>query len=104
MIKPVLIASSSLWRKTMKIKANYAIKTIKDEFVVVPIKDEALRFRGIITLNNTAKFIFETLKNANLDKHELLELMLEKYDADKGLLEKDIDNFVKILEENDLLE
>lgn len=88
----------------MKIKANYVIKTIKDEFVVVPIKDEAIRFRGIITLNNTAKFIFETLKNFNLDKKELLDLMLEKYDVDQGLLEKDIDNFVKVLEENDLLE
>jgi hypothetical protein len=88
----------------MKIKANYVIKTIKDEFVVVPIKDEAIRFRGIITLNNTAKFIFETLKNSSLDKKALLDLMLEKYDVDQGLLEKDIDNFVKVLEENDLLE
>ncbi|MDD3713069.1 MAG: PqqD family protein [Candidatus Izemoplasmatales bacterium] len=88
----------------MKIKENYVIKTIKDEFVVVPIKDEAIRFRGIITLNNTAKFIFETLKNRVMDKDELLELMLEKYDADQSLLEKDIDNFVRILEENDLLE
>lgn len=88
----------------MKIKANYVIKTIKDEYVVVPIKDEAIRFRGIITLNNTAKFIFETLKNSNLDKKELLDLMLEKYDVDQGLLEKDIDNFLKVLEENDLLE
>lgn len=88
----------------MKIKDNYVIKTIKDEYVVVPIKDEALRFRGIIALNNTAKFIFETLKSKDLNKHELLDLMLEKYEVETSILETDIDNFVKILEENDLLE
>jgi len=88
----------------MKIKSNYVIKTIGEEIVVVPIKDEAVRFNGIITLNKTGKFLFQSLQEKALTKEELLEIVLEKYDVEKDVASKDLEAFLDICKENDLLE
>ena len=88
----------------MKIKSNYVIKTIGEEIVVVPIKDEAVRFNGIITLNKTGKFLFQSLQDKPLTKEELLEIVLDKYDVEKDVALKDLEAFLNVCKENDLLE
>jgi len=88
----------------MKIKSNYVLKTIGDNIVVVPIKSEALRFNGIITLNKTGKYLFETLQNEDLSKEELLKRVLEKYEVDSKRANTDIDDFIKECLRNDILD
>ena len=88
----------------MKIKQDYVIKQIGKETVVVPVKDEAVRFNGIITLNNTAKFIFKSLQEESLTKEEILKRILDHFEVSLELAEKDLTNFIKTLKENNLLE
>jgi len=88
----------------MKIKSNYVIKTIGEEIVVVPVKDEAVRFNGIITLNKTGKFLFQSLQENSLTKNELLALVLDKYDVEEEVASKDLEAFIEVCKENDLLE
>ena len=88
----------------MKIKSNYVIKTIGEEIVVVPVKDEAVRFNGIITLNKTGKFLFQSLQENSLTKNELLALVLDKYDVEEEVASKDLEAFIEVCKESDLLE
>ncbi|MCF7924720.1 MAG: PqqD family protein [Candidatus Izimaplasma sp.] len=88
----------------MKIKKDYVVKTIGDDIVVVPIKDEAVRFNGIITLNKTGKFLFENLQASDLDKAELLRLILDKYDVSENKAKKDIDAFILKCKNNGLID
>ena len=88
----------------MKVKKDYVIKTIGEDIVVVPIKNEAVRFNGIITLNKTGKFLFELLQKESLTEDILLEKMLDKYDVDIKKAKKDIEGFIEILRKNNLLD
>jgi len=86
----------------MKIKSNYVLKTIGDNIIVVPLKEEALRFNGIISLNKTGKFLFESLQNNDLTKEDLLNLVLEKYEVSHELAKHDIDEFIEKCMDNNL--
>ena len=88
----------------MKIKKDYVTKTIGEDIVVVPVKNEAVRFNGIITLNKTGKFLFELLQKESLTEDILLEKMLDKYDVDIKRAKKDIEGFIEILRKNNLLD
>ncbi|MBI9008565.1 MAG: PqqD family protein [Tenericutes bacterium] len=88
----------------MKIKNEYVIKTIGDEIIVVPIKDEAVKFNGIISLNKTGAYIFELLQKENLTKKELFSKMLKKFDIDEKTLEIDVAKFIEKINKHDLLQ
>jgi hypothetical protein len=88
----------------MKIKKDYVIKTIGEDIVVVPIKDEAISFNGIITLNKTGKFLFDSLQKQDLSKEELLESILETYDVSEEKASQDIDVFIKKCKKQGLME
>ncbi|MFW5794488.1 MAG: PqqD family protein [Bacillota bacterium] len=88
----------------MKIKQEYVVKSIGEDIVVVPIKNEAVKFNGIITLNKTGKFIFELLQRENLTKEELLKRVLDKYDVNESQAKKDIDAFILKCQRNELID
>lgn len=88
----------------MRIKNNYILKTIGENIIVVPLKEEALRFNGIISLNQSGKFLFETLQNNDLNKDELLKIVLDKYEVDKAVAMKDIESFIKQCMDNKLFD
>jgi len=79
----------------MKIKPNYLLKTIGENIVVVPLKEEAIRFNGIIALNKTGQYLFQTLQKYDLSKEQLLTIVLNKYNVEKALAIRDIDNFIE---------
>lgn len=88
----------------MQIKSNYLIKTIGENIVVVPLKEEAIRFNGIITLNKTGQFLFQTLQKENLSKEQLLTIVLNKYNIEKNQAMRDIDDFIEKCLENKLID
>lgn len=88
----------------MKIKSNYVLKKIGDNIIVVPLKEEALRFNGIISLNKTGQFLFESLQESSLTKQELLDKVLDRYDVESSIALKDIEDFIKKCEGNNLFD
>jgi len=66
----------------MRIKEGYVLKEVAKEFIVVPVGDEAINFNGILTLNKTAKLLFETLLN-DVEIKDLVKVLLDKYDIDE---------------------
>ncbi len=74
----------------MKIKEGFALRKIAGEFIVMPTGDNIARFDGAIALNEVAAFIFEALQNL-ASKEDLLIAVLNEYDVDKDVAQKDID-------------
>lgn len=87
----------------MKIKKNYLLKTIADQYVVVPVGEEAIRFNGIISLNKSGKRLFEYLQEDHTDS-ELIEFMMSIYDVSETKAKEDVNRFIKTLKENNLLD
>jgi len=88
----------------MKIKQEYVLKKIGDELIIVPIKDEAIRFNGIITVNKTAAFMFEQLQEKDLSTTELIQTVLDRYEIDEATVKRDVDSFLKKCQKSNLLD
>ena len=86
----------------MKIKSGYIIGSIGGENVVLPSGDN-LDLRRMITLNDSAKFLWEQLQEEKSEE-DLLQAVLSTYeDVDQEDVIKYIYDFVCQLKEYDLL-
>lgn len=87
----------------MKIKSGFAKRKIADSHIVVPIGNKINDFNGMITLNESGAFFWDCLcEDITLD--DLIKKVLDEYDIDEKTAKKDVENFINMLKENDLLE
>ncbi len=86
----------------MKIKEGFLLRKIADVHVVVPVGESSLDFNGIITLNESAAFLFEQLQG-DMTIESLLDRLLAEYDVDRDTAMEDIDAFFLKLREANLL-
>lgn len=83
----------------MKKSDEFILKEVAGNSVLIPFGDKAVSFNGIVTLNETAKFLWE---NAPLefDEKSLTELIMNSYeDVDKETAEKFAEKFISSLKE-----
>lgn len=85
----------------MKIKDGYILRTIAGDNIVLPSGDE-LDLNVIITLNHSARFLWERLEKG-AEAAELTEALLEEYDVDRPTAEKAVADFIEKLKAHDLL-
>lgn len=87
----------------MIIKDGFAKRNIAGSEIVVPVGLEASRFNGMITLNESGGFFWDCfLEDRTVD--EVVELVLKEYDVAPEIARADVEKFVKMLEDNDLLQ
>ena len=88
----------------MKIKSNYVLQEVVDEYIVVPIGEEADRLHGVLKLNAVGAFIWKILSNGVDSEEEIKKLIMDEYNIDKFTAEQDITMFLKQLNEFGCLE
>ena len=77
----------------MKIKDGFVLKKVGDSAIVVAVGKRAKEFNGIISLNETAEFLWNNLEKAQ-NAEELSELLFAEYDVSK---EKALDSCEKFI-------
>lgn len=87
----------------MKISEDYIIREIAGEYVVVPTGQAAVRFNGLITINEVGAFLWRKLQ-AGADEAQLLQAVLEEYDVEEAAAKADIAKFLQVLKQNHILE
>ena len=98
----------------MKIKNGFAKRNIAGSEIVVPVGRTAFDFNGMITLNDSGSFFWDSMVNdttffwdclqKDITKDEMLKMVLDEYEVDAATAKKDIDKFIDMLRENNLLE
>jgi hypothetical protein len=86
----------------MRIRSGFMMRRIAGVDVVVPAGEGSIDFNGIITLSETAAFLFEKLREETCEE-ELLSRLLCEYEVDEQEARADIREFLKKLEEAQLL-
>ena len=87
----------------MKIKNGFAKRKIDDSNIVVPVGRATNDFNGMITLNDSGSFFWDCLTHeTTID--EVVEKVISEYDIDIETAKRDIEKFIKMLEDNNLLE
>ena len=72
----------------MKIVKEFILREIAGECVLVPTGETTQEFNGLITMTDTAKFIWENIEKVD-SFDELIQLMLEEYEIDEETARKD---------------
>lgn len=87
----------------MHIKEGFILRRVAGQDVVIPMGDNIADFNGIITLNETAAFLWKNLQQ-DITKEELLNCLLQEYDIDREKAAEDLDGLLSVLEERQILE
>ena len=86
----------------MKLKKNFILREIMGDVVLVPINQSTSQFNGLITVNELGKFIWENLEKVQ-DENDLLQLILDEYEVDRDVAKKDLDEFLQVLKDMDII-
>lgn len=87
----------------MKIKSGFAKRKIADSNIVVPVGKATNDFNGMITLNESGSFFWDCL-TSETSVDEVVKKVTSEYDIDENTARKDIENFIDMLRNNNLLE
>lgn len=86
----------------MRVKDGFLLKEIAGEYVLVPVGENLVDFSAMAVLNETGAFLWKQMLNETT-KEKLLEAVLAEYDIEAEVAGKDIDDFLKLMKEYDLL-
>ena len=82
----------------MRIKENFILQKIVDEYLVVPIAEEADRLHGVIRLNETGAILWNCLEKGVTSKEELEYTLLTKYNhLNQSGVHTDVETFINQL-------
>ena len=87
----------------MIIKKGFMLRNVAGNNIVVAVGEASKHFSGVITLNETGAFLWNKLTKETT-KEELVEALTNEYDISKEVASNDIDEFIKKLQENKILE
>ena len=77
----------------MKIIKEFILREIAGECILVPTGETSQEFNGLITLSDTARFIWENIERAD-SFEELVKMMLKEYEIDEETAKRDAYNFI----------
>lgn len=81
----------------MRVKQGFMMRKINNFYAVVPNDAKHIDFKGMMTLNETGKLLFDALeKDQSLES--LIELLMSTYDIDKDLAKRDVESFLAKLD------
>ena len=86
----------------IQLEKEYVLRQIEDDYIIVPVGKTTLSFNGMITVNETGAFLWEQLVKGT-SKEELLQSLIDTYDVTLEEAKGDINEFLNILYENNIL-
>ena len=78
----------------MRIKDNFVLQQIVDEYIVVPVAEESERLHGIIKLNETGAFLWDLLRTTEVSVSDLEDALARKYNIGLDIAQKDVEAFI----------
>lgn len=89
----------------MQLAEGYLVKEIADSYVLIPVGQNVMDYRNIISTNKTGNFILNKLEE-DFTYDELFIAVCTEYEAseqEKELVKQDLDEFLTRLREKKLL-
>lgn len=80
----------------MKLKQNYALRSVANTWVVLPMGTETVNFNGMITLNESGAFLWRALEHGG-DRESLADALMQEYIVDREEALADVDVFLQKL-------
>ena len=82
--------------KAMKKIKDFAVREIAGECLLVPMDTTAQAFNGLISLSDTARFIWENIEKVDSLK-AMVDMMVQEYEIDEQTAARDAVRFISHL-------
>lgn len=80
----------------MKLNPDYILRNVAGERVIVPTGSASQKINGLITLNDTAAFLWDCA-GKGLSRQEIVRKMLEEFEVDEATAIQDVNGFLDML-------
>ena len=87
----------------MKIKSGFIVRSVGGNRMVVATGERSRQFGGMIRLNESGAFLWHCLLE-DIDEVSLVKALLEEYDVDEATAKADVEEFLKMLREAEVLD
>lgn len=77
----------------MKIKTGFILRNVANTHIVVPVAQNTLNYKGMLSLNESGAFLWGVLQKGT-DKTGLLEALLNEYEVPQEIAAADIEEFL----------
>ena len=79
----------------MKTRKGYTLRSLGKEFILVADGFEAVDFSRMISLNETAAFLWKEVEDKDFDADMLTTLLTDNYDIDRETAQNDVATMLK---------
>ena len=80
----------------MKIKSGFAVKQIAGTWIVLPLAEKTIDFKGMLTLNDSGCMLWKLLVDG-CTRNDLAEALVNEYDVTMAEAMDDVDEFLQTL-------
>ena len=80
----------------MKIKSGFAVKQIAGNWIVLPLAEKTIDFKGMLTLNDSGCMLWKLLVDG-CTRNDLAEALVNEYDVTMAEAMDDVDEFLQTL-------
>lgn len=87
----------------MKIKDGFVTRKIGDKILAVAVGERSREFNGMITINETAQFIWKCLEKETTIQ-QVVEEVMKQYSIDEQTAKQAVEGFISELKHNELLD
>lgn len=88
----------------MKVKSGFMLRKVAGSNVVIPVGTRGKEFNGMITMNDSAAFLWNKLEH-DINEEALVQAVMDAYpEAEMSFAQTCVREFVATLKENDLLD
>ena len=88
----------------MKLRKGFALRQIGIDHVVVPEGIEVIDFNKLISLNGSAKYLWEALQDNEFTVQDVAKLLTDKYEVEEATALADAEKLIKKWQEIGLIE
>ena len=88
---------------TLKLKNDFILRRIVDTWVAVPIGSNAPNTSSLLTLSDTAAFLWNLIVEG-YDYETIISKTVAEYDIDESTAKDDIEKFIETLRSHDILD
>ena len=74
----------------MKTKKGFVLRSLGREFILVAEGLEAADVNRLISMNESAAFLWKAVEDKEFDADTLINLLIEEYGIDREVAEKDV--------------
>ena len=74
----------------MKIKPEFEIVNVADDYMLVPVGDQIEQFNGTVVLNEVSAFLLNQMRT-DVSKEELISALISEYDVEEDVAREDVE-------------